>query len=111
MWHLPTISSLMIKCEAVKATPPPENVPALRSFLGTSGYVTKFLPNYENTGEPLRKLTPNEEKCSWEKEQTEAFEALKEALSCEPVLARFRLNAPTYVISDASPVGLGAIFL
>lgn len=73
--------------------------------------MTKFLPNYENTGEPLRKLTPNEEKCSWEKEQTEAFEALKEALSCEPVLARFRLNAPTYVISDASPVGLGAIFL
>ena len=36
---------------------------------------------------------------------------MKEALSCEPVLARFRLNAPTYVISDASPVGLGAILL
>ena len=42
---------------------------------------------------------------------TEAFEALKEVLSCELVLACFRLNAPTYVISDASPVGLGAILL
>ena len=61
--------------------------------------------------EPLRKLTRSEVKFSWGKEQKEAFEALKEALSCEPVLACFRLNSPTYLITDASPVGLGAILL
>ena len=46
---------------------------------------------------------------SWGKEQTNAFEALKEALSGAPALAWLRLDAPTCVISDASPVGLGAI--
>ena len=61
--------------------------------------------------EPLRKLTRSEVKFSWGKEQKEAFEALKEALSCEPVLTCFRLNSPTYLITDASPVGLGAILL
>ena len=99
------------KCEAIKATPPPKNVSDLSSFLGTCGYVSKFIPNYANIVEPLRKLTRSEVKFSWGKEQKEAFEALKEALSCEPVLACFRLNSPTYVITDASPVGLGAILL
>ena len=99
------------KCEAIKATPPSRNVSDFRSFLGTCGYVAKFIPNYANIVEPLRKLTRDKEKWSWKAEQTRAFEALKEALSCEPVLACFRLNAPTYVITDASPVVLGAILL
>ena len=45
------------KCEAIKATPPSKNVSDLRSFLGTCGYVSKFIPNYANIVEPLRKLT------------------------------------------------------
>ena len=77
------------KCEAIKATPPSRNVSDFRSFLGTCGYVAKFIPNYANIVEPLRKLTRDKEKWSWKAEQTRAFEALKEALSCEPVLACF----------------------
>ena len=50
------------KCEAIKATLPPENVSDLRSFLGTRGYVAKFIPNYANIVEFLTKLTRNEEK-------------------------------------------------
>ncbi|KAF7654889.1 hypothetical protein LDENG_00063750 [Lucifuga dentata] len=34
---------------------------------------------------------------------------MKQALVSEPCLAYFRLDAPTIVISDASPVGLGAV--
>ena len=83
----------------------------LRSFLGTCGYVAKFIPNYANIVEPLRKLTRKEQKWLWEDEQTKAFEALKESLSREPVLACFHLDAPTFVVTDASPVGLGAILL
>ena len=55
------------KCEAIKATPPPKNVSDLRSFLGTCGYVSKFIPNYANIVEPLRKLTRSEVKFSWGK--------------------------------------------
>ena len=84
---------------------------SLTSFLGTCGYVSKFIPSYANIGEPLRKLTRKGQRWTWEKEQAKAFKALKEALSDAPVLACFSLNAPTYVITDASPVGLGAILL
>ena len=97
------------KCQAIKATPPPKNVSGLRSFLGMCGYVSKFIPNDANTMESLRKLTRSEVKFSWEKEQKEAFEALKEALSCEPVLACFHLNSPMHLITDAIPVGLRAV--
>ena len=99
------------KTEAIKATTPPDNVSDLRSFLGTCGYVAKFIPNYAHLVEPLRKLTRKEQKWSWGNEQTKAFEALKKSLSREPVLACFRLDAPTFVVTDASPVGLGAILL
>ena len=81
------------KTEAIKATPPPENVSDPRSFLGTCGYVAKFIPNYANIVEPLRKLTRKEQKWFWGEEQTKAFEALKESLSREPVLACFHLDA------------------
>ena len=50
------------KCEAIKATPPPKNVSDLSSFLGKCGYVSKFIPNYANIMEPLRKLTRSEVK-------------------------------------------------
>ena len=56
-------------------------------------------------------LARKEQKWSWGNEQTKAFEALKKSLSREPVLACFRLDAPTFVVTDASPVGLGAILL
>ena len=99
------------KTEAIKATTPPDNVSDLRSFLGTCGYVAKFIPNYTHLVEPLRKLTRKKQKWSWGNEQTKAFEALKKSLSHEPVLACFCLDAPTFVVTDASPVGLGAILL
>lgn len=36
---------------------------------------------------------------------------MKEALVSEPCLAYFKLDAPTIVIGDASPVGLSAVLL
>ena len=83
------------KTEAIKATPSLSNVSDFRSFLGTCGYVSKFIPSYANIVEPLRKLTCKGQKWTWEKDQAKAFKALKEALSDAPVLACFSLNALT----------------
>ena len=99
------------KTEAIKATPPPSNVSDFWSFLGTCGYVSKFIPSYANIVEPLKRFTRKGQKWTWEKEQAKAFKALKEALSDVPALACFSLNVPTNVITNASPVGLGAILL
>ena len=73
--------------------------------------MSKFIPDYANVVEQLTKLTRNENKWQWGEEQIKPFEALKILLSKEPVLACFSLNAPTFVVMDANPVGLGAILM
>ena len=60
---------------------------------------------------PLRRLTRKGVKWQWGNEQNNAIETLKKALSSEPVLACFKLENPTFVVADASPVGLGAVLL
>ena len=52
------------KTEAIKATPSPNNVSDLLLFLGSCGYVSKFISNYANIVELLRKLTQKEQKGS-----------------------------------------------
>ena len=42
-------------------------------------------------------------------EQKKAFQELKERLACAETLGYFEKHAPTQVIADASPVGLGAV--
>ena len=42
-------------------------------------------------------------------EQKKAFQELKERLACAETLGYFDKDAPTQVIADASPVGLGAV--
>ncbi|KAG7501337.1 hypothetical protein JOB18_046664 [Solea senegalensis] len=71
----------------------------------------KFIPNYANLSEPLRKLTRQEQVWEWTSETERSFQEMKEALVSEPRLAYFKLGAATVVISDASSVGLGAVLL
>ena len=60
--------------------------------------------------EPLRALTRQGTKWRWGKEENGAFEALKDQLA-EASMMAFYKEAPTEVVTDASPVGLGAIFV
>lgn len=99
------------KVEAIGNAPRPRNVAQLRSFLGTCGFLMKFVPNYANLSEPLRKLTRQGQEWQWSSEAEHAFKGLKKELVSEPCLAYFNINAQTFVISDASPVGLGAVLL
>ena len=45
------------KIRAVKDCNPPESIEAVRSFLGMTGYLSKFIPRYSNLTAPLRELT------------------------------------------------------
>lgn len=91
------------KTKAVREAPHPSTVSELRSFLGTCGYLAKFIPNYAKIVEPLRCLTRSGVKWHWGNEQVQAIECLKNALSCEPVLACFRLGCPTYLVTMQVP--------
>lgn len=47
----------------------------------------------------------------WGEEQVKVFEELKHALSQEPVLVCFGFGHPTVLVTNASPVALGAVLL
>ena len=97
------------KIKTIIEAPTPKNVPEIRSFLGMTQYVSRFIPNYASTTEPLRKLTKKDMAWEWTERQSQAFENLKRALSNTPVMAYFDQKQETTVIVDASPVGVGAI--
>ncbi|UYV69099.1 K02A2.6-like, partial [Cordylochernes scorpioides] len=99
------------KIESVLNFSKPENVDSLKSFLGTCGFLRKFIPDFSKLAEPLNNLTRKDIKWKWSKKEEDSFRKLKEALTKNPCLAYFDMNAPTEVIADASPVGLGAVLL
>lgn len=68
----------------------------------------KFIPDYANISEPIRRLTRKGQKWAWTSETEKSFNEMKRALVREPCLAYYKIDAPTVVICDASPVGLGA---
>lgn len=97
------------KVEAVQKIEAPKNASEVRSFLGMLNYSSRFIPNYATVSEPLRRLTRQDTQWTWSKEQEEAFESLKGKLTDSPVMAYFDPSQSINIITDASPVGVGAI--
>ncbi|UYV75014.1 hypothetical protein LAZ67_12002096, partial [Cordylochernes scorpioides] len=99
------------KIEAVLNFPIPKNIEMLRSFLGTCGFLRKFIPNFSKLAEPLNNLTRKNVRWNWDLKTNKAFLDLKESLTKEPCFAYYNLNSPTELITDASPIGLGAVLI
>ncbi|UYV80241.1 K02A2.6-like [Cordylochernes scorpioides] len=99
------------KIEAVLNFPIPKNIEMLRSFLGTCGFLRKFIPNFSKLAEPLNNLIRKNVRWNWDLKTNKAFQDLKESLTKEPCLAYYNLNSPTELITDASPIGLGAVLI
>lgn len=88
-----------------------ENATEVRSFLGLVGYSSRFISQFATLSEPLRRLTRKDTPFNFGLEQKRAFQALKDELARAGTLAYFDKEAPTKVIADASPVGLGAVLV
>ena len=99
------------KVEAVADAREPQNATEMRSFLGLVNYCAKFIPNFATLAEPLRKLTRKDVPFHFGPEQKQAFAALKRSLTSADTLGYYDLDAPTKVVADASPVGLGAVLI
>ena len=97
------------KVEAVTNAREPQSASETRSFLGLVNYCGRFIPDLATLSEPLRRLTKAGTPFVFGKEQKEAFVELKKRLSNSETLGYFDKDAPTQVIADASPVGLGAV--
>ena len=99
------------KVEAVLKAREPESATEVRSFLGLVNFNARFMPNLATIDEPLRRLTKKDDPFKWKKAQQQAFDKLKKDLANTQTLAYFDQNAPTQVIADAGPVGLGAVLV
>ena len=87
----------------------PENVSQLRSFLGLTTYLAKFVPNLADLLAPLTALLAGN--WDWTPACTQAAAAVRQHLATEPVLALFNPTLPTRVEVDASGTGLGAVLM
>ena len=95
--------------KAIRSITPPTSVSELRSFLGMTQFVSRYIDAYATITEPLRRLTRKSEIWKWGQQQEGAFKTLKNALSGVGVMAYFDLKKLTEILVDASPFGLGAM--
>lgn len=99
------------KVEAIVKTKSPTNVNEVKSFLGMTNFVSRFIPNYSTIAEPLCNLTKKDVQWKWGVKEQSAFDSLKNKLCERRILAYFDVNAETELVVDGSPVGLGAILV
>src|SRR5438128_5957727 len=87
------------------------NVTEVRTFLGMTGYYSKFVDGYEQQSKPLTSLLSAKTPFVWNEEKERSMKQLKENLTKAPIL-RYPNSNKTYIIrTDASDVGIGASLL
>lgn len=99
------------KIRSVSEFPQPQNVHAVRQFLGLVSYFRKFIRGFAELASPLTKLLKKDSKWEWQGAQQGAFEELKSRLVTRPVLAIYDHAAETELHTDASRLGIGGVLL
>lgn len=109
------------KVAAVANWPRPQDVAALRSFLGFTSYYRRFVKNFSVIAAPLyrligelggskdRKGTRRPLSSAWTEACEGSFQDLKVRLTTTPVLAYANFSLPFILEVDASQNGLGAV--
>ena len=100
-----------VKVQAVLNTREPEIAAEVKSFFGLVTYSSRYLPDFSTVSEPLHRLLKTNEPFVWGEEQQISFDTLKSLLADADMLGYYDMNAKTQVITDASPVGLGAVLV
>ena len=90
------------KVTAIKECTAQQSKAEIRSFLGMTGYLSKFIPRYASLTKPLRELTHKDAMFQWGLKESNAFEKLKESISNEDTMAFFNPTLPIMVRTEAS---------
>src|SRR6266478_281087 len=75
-----------VKICGVIEWPQPTKVKEVQSFLGFVNFYRRFVKNFSDIVRPLHALTRKSKRWSWGKDEQDAFEALKHAVTSAPVL-------------------------
>ena len=95
--------------EVIVDAPRPQNQSEVRSFLGSAQFWAKFIPRFSTISSPLWDLTCTGKSWKWGTKEEEAFEEIKKLLTNTPVMSYFTKDAKTRLVTDTSPVSLGAV--
>ena len=87
------------KIDAIQQARTPQNVSEVKSLLGLSQYVSRFIPDYSSITFPLRALSQSDAEWQWTTEQQTSLNNLKAALKGKNVMSYFDQTKP-----DASHV-------
>ena len=89
--------------EAVCKATAPGNAKEVRSFLGLTNYVSRFISNYAQITKPLRDLTRKNAEWSWSTAQEDAFSELKSKLMSSQVMSNYNPK-PMQVTAKKGPM-------
>ena len=98
--------------EKILNWPTPRNITDTRGFVNLAGNYRKYIKSFAKIAEPLTDLmkgsplkgTP----IKWGEREEESFQALKKAISSEPVLRHPQIGKPCWIDPDASQYAIGA---
>lgn len=88
----------------------PSNVRGVQSFLGFCNFYRRFIRNYGVIAKPLTNLTKATTPFHWTQECTEAFHALREALTSAELLRHYDPERESQIETDASDGVVAGIF-
>ena len=97
------------KVNAVVNARKPTFASEVRSFLGLVQYSARFINDLATISAPLRQLTHKNAIFQRGHAEHNSFDQLKKYLANAATLGYYDKNAPTQVIVNDSPVGLGAV--
>jgi hypothetical protein len=97
------------KCDALIKMSRPRNKKQIKSFVSMAGFYRKFLKGFADICKPLTDLLKNNVTFKWDKEQDNAFQALKDKIAEKVVLKFPDLNKEFILQTDASLYSTGAI--
>jgi RNase H-like domain found in reverse transcriptase/Reverse transcriptase (RNA-dependent DNA polymerase)/Integrase zinc binding domain/Retroviral aspartyl protease len=106
------IATCESKVQAIREWPVPVTVTELRAFLGMCNFYRDFVDGHSHIAAPLTALTAIGKRTArlvWTEAEASAFEALKAALCCTPVLAIADDDRPFVLHVDACAYAIGAV--
>jgi hypothetical protein len=97
------------KIEVIKQLPPPVNIKGIRSYLGHAGFYLWFIKYFSHIARPLTNLLAKDVPFEFDDACLKAFETLKKALTCAPIIQPLDWSLPFEIMCDASDYAIGAM--
>ena len=97
------------KIETIEKLHPPLSVKRIRSFLGHTGFYTRFIMDFSKIAKPLSNLLVQGAPFEFDDQCMKAFLFLKEKLVSTPIILEPDWDLPFELMCDVSDYAIGAV--